>query len=205
MIKCPFKNPQFVKSATQSSEYPTMRSASGKPLPEIAVVGRSNVGKSTLLNHLFGKPLVKTSATPGKTQLINFFTVDDALAFVDLPGYGYAKAPQQMRKEWATMIDEYLHHRKTLQLLLLLLDIRRTPGEEEKALIDWAVHHQKKLIIVLTKADKVSRHTRIQEERRILGALNMPEAPNVHYSATKNLGRDMLIRMILEKMETEHG
>jgi GTP-binding protein len=204
MTKYAFKHPQFIKSATKKSEYPILRTSRGQPYPEVAVVGRSNVGKSSLLNHLFGKQLVKTSATPGKTQLINFFTIDDRLAFVDLPGYGYAKAPPQTRKQWALMIDEYLYHREALKLLLFLIDIRRTPGEEEKSLIEWARHHHKPFLLILTKADKISKHTRNQEAKRILDALEM-DIPYIPYSSTKNIGRDDLIHQIYATLREHHG
>jgi GTP-binding protein len=110
------KNPIFLTSAVKPKDYPLLKDSSGRPIPEIAVAGRSNVGKSSLLNHLFqSKGLVKTSSTPGKTQMLNFFGVDDGqLVFVDLPGYGYAQVPLQVRKKWGPMVQDYLSRRETL-------------------------------------------------------------------------------------------
>ena len=109
MKKYLFKDAKFCTTATKASQYPVLRDLSGDILPEIAVAGRSNVGKSSLLNHLFhSQGLVKTSSTPGKTQAMNFFTVNEELAFVDLPGYGYADVPIAVRKRWGPMVQEYL-------------------------------------------------------------------------------------------------
>ena len=103
------KNAKFVKSAVKPKDFPKVMSPQGTLLPEIAVAGRSNVGKSSLLNHIFGtKDLVKTSSTPGKTQMINFFSVNEEVVFVDLPGYGYAKVPLDVRKQWGPMMVGYL-------------------------------------------------------------------------------------------------
>ena len=107
------------------TEFPTLKDPRGKPLPEIALVGRSNVGKSSLINHLLGqKKMAKTSATPGKTQLLNFFLVDEQFLLVDLPGYGYAKAPPGEIEKWSHAIDAYINGRPTLRLILLLVDSR---------------------------------------------------------------------------------
>src|SRR5438067_9089455 len=116
----------FIKTAVHPKDYPVIRDESGNILPEVAVVGRSNVGKSTLLNHLFHtKNLVKTSATPGKTQALNFFVLNDKIAFADLPGYGYAEVPAAIKKQWGPIMKAYLEKRDTLKLILFLLDIRR--------------------------------------------------------------------------------
>src|SRR5262245_55930539 len=139
MKKYLFRNAKFIKTAVKAKDYPVLRDLSGNILPEIAVAGRSNVGKSSLLNHLFHSPnLVKTSSTPGKTQALNFFTVNDELTFVDLPGYGYAKVPQSIRKEWGPMVQEYLQKREMLKLILFLFDIRRLPNEEDIEFLEWA-------------------------------------------------------------------
>ena len=162
-----FKNAKFVSSAVVPAKYPVLKDAKGRVLPEIAVAGRSNVGKSSLLNNLFqAKGLVKTSSTPDKTQLLNFFTLNDALAFVDLPGYGYAAVPDAVRKEWGPMIQNYLSKRETLKVILFLFDIRRLPNQEDLQLLDWIVHHQKAMILVLTKVDKVTETKKWQIRRK---------------------------------------
>lgn len=203
-MKPVFKNPQFIKTAVKATQYPVLKDDGGRLLPEIAVAGRSNVGKSTLLNHLFHvKGLVKTSATPGKTQALNFFTLNDQLAFVDLPGYGYAKVPQSVRQEWGNMIGTYFQRRETLKLVLLLIDIRRVPNEEDRQLIDWVAYHQKALLVVLTKVDKVSLNEKNKNTRTIIEALGTGNIHYIHYSATKNIGRQQLCAMIADAIADE--
>ncbi|HSX26320.1 MAG TPA: ribosome biogenesis GTP-binding protein YihA/YsxC [Chlamydiales bacterium] len=149
------KNGRFLLSTL--NDFPNLKDPRGKPLPEIAFAGRSNVGKSSLINHLLNqKGLAKTSSTPGKTQLLNFFSVDDRLLLVDLPGYGFAKAPPDAIQKWSEAIDAYLNHRSTLKLILLLIDCRREMGEEDRLLIDWAAHKKIPLLVILTKTDKLS-------------------------------------------------
>lgn len=182
---------RFIKSALWPDQYPKLH------MTEVAVVGRSNVGKSSLLNDLFQtKRLVKTSSTPGKTQLINFFIVDDRLVFVDLPGYGYAKVPLQVRKQWGPIVQTYLDKRKTLKLLLFLFDIRRTPKHEDKQLLEWAAYYRKPVIIALTKVDKVNQKEKKENTKKILEAFGMENIPCVHYSVKKNIGRKILISMM---------
>ena len=126
------KSAEFVTSAVKPSQYPP------ELLPEMAFSGRSNVGKSSLINKLVNRRhLVKTSRTPGRTQLINFFDINEAFTFVDLPGYGYAKVPAAVQKKWGPMIETYLSGRKTLRGVVSLMDIRRQPGVEERNLADW--------------------------------------------------------------------
>jgi GTP-binding protein len=204
MPKLAFKNPRFIKSATKAKDYPILKTPSGKLMPEIAVAGRSNVGKSSLLNHLFQKrDMVKTSSIPGKTQLINFFVVDDGIAFVDLPGYGYAQVPMEVRKKWGPMIQEYLDGRPALRLILLLFDIRRTPTQEDKVFIEWVSHRQKAMILVLTKVDKVTQNEKKANTQKILQAFNCQNLYHIHTSTTKDIGRRELIGLINEALEDE--
>jgi len=206
MTKYVFKNARFKTSATKSSAYPTMKLPSGELMPEIAVAGRSNVGKSSLLNHLFqSKDLVKTSSIPGKTQLINFFTLDDTLSFVDLPGYGYAKVPMSVRKNWGPMIQEYLEKRTQLKLILLLFDIRRIPNDEDRELIEWIVEADKSVILVLTKIDKVTRNEKVANTAKILKAFNCENLHYTTYSTTKNVGRKELISMLIDALADEQN
>lgn len=200
----PFKDPRFITTAVAPKGYPVLRDLSGNILPEIAVAGRSNVGKSSLLNHLFhAKGLVKTSSTPGKTQALNFFVVDDKLAFVDLPGYGYAKVPEGTRKKWGPMVQGYLKNRDSLKLILFLFDIRRMPNEEDKQFLEWAAHAQKAVILVLTKVDKVTTNEKKAHTKKILEAFDTENLHHVHYSVTKNIGNKELAQMIFEALEDE--
>lgn len=199
-----FKNVQFVKSAVQAKDYPTLRDTGGALLPEIAVAGRSNVGKSSLLNHLFRrKGLVKTSATPGKTRLLNFFSVDDQVAFVDLPGYGYAQVSAKVRSDFFPMVQNYLNSRSMLKLMLVLLDIRRLPNDDDKQLIDWILHTNKAMILVLTKVDKLSRGARQTQTRKILEQLGLTNLHYVHYSVLENEGRHALVMMLRDALTDE--
>ena len=144
---------KFITSAKEPSQYPTGF------LPEVAFAGRSNVGKSSFINVLVNrKKLARTSATPGKTQLINFFTINDRICFVDLPGYGYARAPISVKREWGPMVERYLRERKTLHLVIMILDVRRDPSEGDISLIEWLHHYHINILFVLTKIDKISRN-----------------------------------------------
>lgn len=195
---------KFIKTALLPKDYPMIRNAKGHLLPEIAVVGRSNVGKSSLLNHLFReKHLVKTSSTPGKTQALNFFNFEDRWAFADLPGYGYAQVPLSVKKQWGPMIRSYLEKREELKLILFLIDIRRIPNQEDLQLLNWILYHEKSMILVLTKGDKVNRTERQENTKRILEGLNVEPIQWVHYSVTKNQGRRELMGMIGEAIEEE--
>lgn len=202
MKKFSFINPHFEKSAVAVEDYPRLTDEKGRPLPEVAIAGRSNVGKSSLLNYLFQtKHLVKVSATPGKTQLINFFTINQQLAFVDLPGYGYAKVPHGMKKQWGTMVQSYLDSRTSLKLILFLMDIRRIPNEEDLQLLDWIVHAEKQMILVFTKVDKVSQHERLSQTKKIIEVLDYQAIPYVHTSSSiKKEGRERLIQSIQQML-----
>ncbi len=127
-------------------------------LPEIAFAGKSNVGKSSLINALMNrKALARTSSQPGKTQTINFYNINDAMYLVDLPGYGYAKVSENERAKWGKMIENYLHTSKQLKAVFLLIDIRHTPGANDKTMYDWIVYQGYQPIIIATKLDKLKR------------------------------------------------
>jgi GTP-binding protein len=152
-----FKEGRFVTSALKPEEFPLLKTPSGKIYPELALVGRSNVGKSSLINALFqNASLAKISSTPGKTQRILFFEVDRQALLVDLPGYGYARAPKEKVNEWSLAIDEYLNQRSHLRLLVLLVDVRREFSKEDIALQNWATMKKIPLLLVFTKSDKLS-------------------------------------------------
>ncbi len=190
---------EFVLSATKPAHYPPA------VLPEIAFAGRSNVGKSSLINTLVKrKGLARTSNTPGRTQEINFFTVNDRFAFIDLPGYGYAKVPEKIRQNWGPMIEAYLSGRETLRLVVLILDIRRDPSPEDRQLIGWLQYYRLPVLIVLTKIDKVSRNELAQRKRRIGEDLGLPSTiDTVSFSAKTGEGKDLLWREIRRAMATD--
>jgi GTP-binding protein len=198
MEKISFKNATFLKSALLPEDYPILKRDNGKKMAEIAVVGRSNVGKSSLLNFLFeSRGLVKTSSTPGKTKTINFFNVDRKICFVDLPGYGWAAGSKTEKKEWASGIDLYMQNRQELVFALFLLDIRRVPSEDDVMMLEFFVEREIPFGIVFTKVDKVSLSERQMRTVAILDALQV-SVPYVYTSTLKKVGRDDLIHMIME-------
>lgn len=201
-----FKNAAFVTTAMKPKDFPLIRNLNGDIVPEIAVAGRSNVGKSSLLNDLLSSPgLVKTSSTPGKTQAINFFSVNNALAFVDLPGYGFADVPLSVRKNWGPMVQAYLQARDPLKLILFLMDIRRIPNEDDKKFVRWVVDEQKAMILVITKVDKVNQNEKKANTKLILDHLDLDQLNYVHYSVQKKLGRRELSHMINDALADELG
>lgn len=198
MKKLVWNSVSFVKSSVEPKDYPKLFDDSGKELFEVAIAGRSNVGKSSLLNDLFGvKNLARTSQVPGKTQLINFFRVSDLLAFVDLPGYGYAKVPQEMKESWAKIIDTYLRVRKQLKLLLFCFDIRRMPQPDDIVLLDFAHHYNIPLYLIFTKTDKVKTQEKKLNAQKILAELPY-EMPYIFSSSKTHEGR-LELRKLLEK------
>jgi len=183
---------EFVTSAVRPDQYPPA------DLPEIAFAGRSNVGKSSLINTLVNrKRLVKTSATPGRTQLINFFRINQALIFVDLPGFGYARAPEAVRRKWGAMVEQYVSTRRSLSAVVVLLDIRREPGGREHDLLRWLAHHRVVSIPVITKCDKLSRSQQLQRRARIARNLGIPPERFVLFSAKTRQGVPELWEAIL--------
>src|SRR5215510_4006305 len=170
------KSAKFVKSATSPEHYPR----DGRQ--EIAFIGRSNVGKSSLINSLLGTHgLARTSSTPGRTQLINFFLINDAFYFVDLPGYGYARVPTEIKRNWGPMIEKYLATRPNLVLSILITDSRHEPSKLDLLMKDWLIERGRPFVIVATKADKLSsnqRRTNLSRASAVLGKEN----PIIAYS-----------------------
>ncbi|MGV8059534.1 MAG: ribosome biogenesis GTP-binding protein YihA/YsxC [Smithellaceae bacterium] len=159
---------EFVKSALWPDQYPPAT------MPEIAFAGRSNVGKSSLINTIVGrKNLAKTSNTPGRTQLINFFSINETISFVDLPGYGFAKVSQSVKKDWGEMIEVYLKERPSLAMVIIILDIRRDPSDEDLSLRDWLDNYRIPYLYILTKADKLSNNQAISRRRIIENNLHI--------------------------------
>jgi len=162
-------------------------------MPEFAFVGRSNVGKSSLINCMINrKALARVSQAPGKTRTINFYNVENQLYFVDLPGYGYAKAPKSEKEKWGKMIEAYLLKREQLKVVMCLLDIRHEPSEQDKQMLSWIKHYEKNLIIVLTKADKLKRSQLPKHIAGMKKALDMPDAIVIPFSKETKQGKDEL-------------
>jgi GTP-binding protein len=180
---------RFVKSATKTDEFPRDQR------PEIAFCGRSNIGKSSLLNTLTNsRGLARTSASPGRTQTINFFQINERLYFVDLPGYGYAKVSKSVRETWGPMVENYLREREQLKLTLMLVDSRMPPTESDITMKQWLDHHQIPNAVVLTKADKISRNQLNQALRTGAKTLNTKEI--IAFSAVTGVGKDELLSRI---------
>jgi len=178
---------EFIKSATQPAHYPE------ESLPEVAFVGRSNVGKSSLINTLVNRRrFAKTSATPGRTRLVNFFHVNKRFSLVDLPGYGYAKVPLEVRKSWGPIVERYLKGRQSLSCVVVILDVRRKPSEDDLMLIDWLAHYQKQMLFVLTKADKLSKNKILIQRRMIRESLQVDDADLITFSAKTGEGKERI-------------
>lgn len=179
------KSVEFVKSATKPAHYPA------GDLPEIAFAGRSNVGKSSLINLLVNrKNLVRTSSTPGRTQLINFFVVNDNFMLVDLPGYGFAKVPLAVKKEWGPMMETYLKKRGNLRSVVLIVDIRRTPNQEDRQMLEWLRACGIQPVLVVTKCDKVSKLERAKQSGIIAQTLGVTRDDLTFFSAHTREGVD---------------
>ncbi|MBU2546938.1 MAG: ribosome biogenesis GTP-binding protein YihA/YsxC [Proteobacteria bacterium] len=180
----PVRRVSYLTSAVRPRQFPPA------DRPEVAFAGRSNVGKSSLINRLLERrALARTGKTPGRTQTVNFFNVNDELYFVDLPGYGYAKVPESVRASWRPMVESYLGAGRDLRRLVLLQDIRRDPGEEEKSLLDWLRQGDIPAQVVVTKADKISRGGRAARAAAIRKQLGLTEAPLL-FSARTGEGRE---------------
>jgi GTP-binding protein len=186
----------FIKSAVKPKDFPPAE------LPEVAFVGRSNVGKSSLINVLAGrKALVRTSSTPGRTQLINFFDINGILTLVDLPGYGYAKAPPELRKQWGPMIETYLAQRENLKAVVLILDIRRIPSDGDLDMLGWLERYNIPPIIVLTKCDKLSKTERAKQTTLISTAIKRDKSMLLPFSALSKDGRAGIWEEIKQKLD----
>lgn len=184
---------EFVKSAFEQSHW------IDDGLPEISFLGRSNVGKSSLINSLLQrKGLARTSNTPGRTQSINFFLINERFYFVDLPGYGYAKVSKTMRADWGVMAEEYLDRREELKLSIQLVDVRHKPTALDIQLHEWLIYNEKNHIVVATKADKLSSNKLIKSLREIENTLRGSRI--IPFSAVSGKGKDEIWREILQNL-----
>jgi len=192
---------EFVLSAGKASECPQGTRA------EIAVSGRSNVGKSSLLNSMFRRrDLVKVSDTPGKTQRLNYFLVNDRFHIVDLPGYGYAKAPVAVIDQWRAMMQEYLQTRKQLTAVVQLVDSRHEPSREDREMVKWLRDEGVPFCLIASKIDKLGQSKRAPAIRAIISALRLPPSqPVVPHSSETGEGRDLLLAWIDRTLEEVSG
>jgi GTP-binding protein len=178
------KSAVFVKSAVCANQYPV------PGLNEVAFIGKSNVGKSSFINILLGRrSLVRTSKTPGRTQLINFFLINKSFYFVDLPGYGFAKAPIEVKRQWEPMIRNYLFGRQELKAVVILFDIRRIPNNDDMRMLDWLESFSVPTIPVITKIDKVSFGRRSGHISQIVDKTGLPHEAFSCFSAITKEGR----------------
>ena len=176
-------------------------------LPEIALAGRSNVGKSSLINAFLGrKNLARTSSTPGKTQTLNFYGVNGAWFFADLPGYGYAKVSKEDRARWGRFIETYLTKRKELSGIIQLVDLRHPPMESDRTMMEWLLHHRFPVLVAATKADKLPRGRLAGQLKQVRTGLALPDdTPVIAFSAVNGLGKEELGAWLDERLLTGVG
>lgn len=169
-------------------------------LPEFAFAGKSNVGKSSMINVLMNrKSLARTSSQPGKTQTINFYNINDALYFVDLPGYGYAKVSLEAKAKWGKMVENYLNRTKVLRLLFLLIDIRHEPTENDRSMYQWILYHGYRPVVIATKLDKLKRSQVPKQVKLVREGLGMgKEDTLIPFSAETKQGREEIWELIQE-------
>ena len=185
---------RFLLAATDAAQFPV------PGLPEIAFLGRSNVGKSSVINSLVGTKLARTSSTPGRTRSINFFEIRwpgkprPELIFADLPGYGYAKISREISQEWPKFIEPYLNQRSTLALCVVLLDANVPPQQSDRQLLDFLSASGREFLLVATKSDRLSNNQRNNAMRTLIQ--EHPAAPLLPYSAKTGAGRDELWKQI---------
>lgn len=194
---------RFVISANSPADFPNV------PWPEVAFAGRSNVGKSSFLNMVTGqKKLAKVSSTPGRTQTINFFNVEDRAHLVDLPGYGYAKVPKTVKEQWGRLIEHYLQTREQLVSVFLLVDIRHEPTADDVLMASWLAHGQAEgriePVVIATKCDKVKR-SKIRSHLDIVQRTLGLDCPYIAFSAQTGTGREEAIRLIVEKLSKKRA
>ena len=191
-------NPEFEKSAYSYEDYPRTQK------PEFAFSGRSNVGKSSLINTLVNrKKMARISSTPGKTQCINFYNIDNKFYLVDLPGYGFARVPDKVKDEWAELIDDYLYNRRNLDGLIQLVDSRHKPTNEDQMMVDWLKETGLPTIVVATKVDKLKRSQRNKKENLIISTLDLArkDIEFTFFSAKTGEGKNRVMAFIQRLLE----
>lgn len=191
-----FPNITFLLSAWQPHQFPTDQGS------EVAFAGRSNAGKSSALNAIVGrKDIARTSKTPGRTQLINFFALDDTRRLADLPGYGYAKVPEQMRKHWRELLTRYVEARESLAGLVIVMDARRPLTDFDQQMLGWTQANGLRTHLLLTKADKLSRGEAGMTLRKVRGAVGADVSAQL-FSAVDKTGVDDARRAVLTMMSS---
>ena len=189
------KKADFVKSAVYEKDYPEQLDKI-----EFAFVGRSNVGKSSLINSLTSRlKLARTSKTPGRTQLINYFLINDEFYIVDLPGYGFAKVPKEMKKQWGKTMERYIASKRK-KLVFVLLDIRRVPSDEDIEMLEWLEYNDMDYKIIFTKIDKLSNNERAKQLKAIKTRLVFDNEDVFFHSSLTNKGRDEILNFMEEKL-----
>lgn len=193
------KQAEFKTSAVKPTQYPD------EGMCEIAFVGRSNVGKSSLINTLTNRrKLVKVSGTPGKTRLINFFTINNKLYFVDLPGYGYAKVSKSEKATWGKMMEQYLINRPELKKVALLVDCRHKPTGDDVMMYDWIKHYGYEIIVIATKKDKLTKNELQKSGKVIKETLKLGKEDKIlFFSSLKKEGKEELLEEIFKGLELE--
>ena len=185
-----------IKNITFYKSFSTYKSIPELPFIEIVFLGRSNVGKSSLINNLTNSNIAKVSQVPGKTQLINFFNVDNKFYLVDLPGYGYAKVEREKREIWGREIIQYINNRDNIKIFFLLLDIRRKPSDDDKEILSMIKNSGKEIVYILTKTDKLSNN-QLQKQKGIISTeLFVNQMDMIFYSIIKKVGRDDALKKI---------
>ena len=187
-------NVDFVTSAVRKSQYPEDKKC------EFLMIGRSNVGKSSFINTLVNrKNIARTSSIPGKTQTLNFFLVNNAFYLVDVPGYGFAKVSKSLKQKFGMIIEDYIQDRDNLKMVFMLVDFRHKPTDDDKLMYDYLKYYDKKVTIIATKSDKVSKNSYTKNEKIIRETLNMDENDKlVLFSAVNKIGKQEVLDIIEE-------
>lgn len=198
-MKFPIQKAEIVISAVEEEQYPSL------DLPEVAIAGRSNVGKSSMINSLLNrKKLARTSSKPGRTRTINFYNIEDELMFVDVPGYGYAKVSKGELEKWGNMMENYFSTRENLELAILIVDFRHKPTQQDVQMYEYLKYLDIPVLIAATKADKVKRGVHNRQMNQVMSTLNVFEGDIViPFSAITGEGKDEIWSIILNDLGIE--
>lgn len=190
-------NAKFYKSVFKFEECPQLRQ------PEVAFSGRSNVGKSSLINRITRQnKLARTSNSPGRTQSLNYYNIDDKFYLVDLPGYGFANVPQKVKEEWAELIDNYLHYRENLLGIVQIIDARHKPTKDDKMMVEWLKASGLSFLIAATKVDKISNNKRAKQKKVIYKELQLDKSDNfIFFSAETGEGTKAVYNYLNDLLE----